>query len=165
MAEMDHEPAEQLPPSAARADGPPPSLDAAVGSVAQEAALFLRALREHGDAPGRAADQAPFDDTPPAAPTPAASAQADEQPDAHPAGSTCTWCPLCRTVDLVRTMSPETLERLADLAAVAATAVAELAVQARHGQSDEPTPPRPPQPAPRPTAQAVPVTDDPEEER
>ena len=165
MADMDPEPAEQSPPSAARSDASPPSLDAAVGSVAQEAALFLRALREHGDPTGRASDEPPPDDTPGAAPTPAAGAQDGEQPAVHPPGSTCTWCPLCRTVDLVRTMSPETLERLADLAAVAATAVAELAVQARHGQSDDRTPPRPPQPAPRPTARTVPVTDDPEEER
>ena len=75
MADMDPEPAEQSPPSAARSDASPPSLDAAVGSVAQEAALFLRALREHGDPTGRASDEPPPDDTPGAAPTPAPGAR------------------------------------------------------------------------------------------
>lgn len=182
MAEVEQDPSGRMPPQPSRPtpdrQALPANLDAAVGSVAQEAALLLRALREHGEAasPGARTASAPA-----AAAAPGLSAvppppkphdhdhdhdQHDHQPHDHetPApGSTCTWCPLCRTVDMVRSLSPETLERLADLATVAATAVAELAVQARRGQAAEPPNP-PPAPPPRPAAQTVPVTDDPEED-
>ena len=164
-------------PQAAPTDPASPSLDAAVGSVAQEAALLLRAWRAHGESPG-AGDRANAAEPGTSAPQDHAAGTHDARHEEHgrheghfeqdaapyPSGSTCTWCPLCRTVDVVRTMSPETLERLADLAAVAATAVAELAVQARQGRGDQPSPPPTPPTPRRPAAQAVPVTDDPEED-
>ena len=46
---------------------------------------------------------------------------------------TCTWCPVCRSVTLLRGVSPETLARLADLATAAATVLADLA--SRHTES------------------------------
>jgi hypothetical protein len=42
---------------------------------------------------------------------------------------TCTWCPVCRSVGVLRTVSPETLGRLADLAGAAATVLADLATR------------------------------------
>ncbi|GAA4123328.1 hypothetical protein GCM10022415_28320 [Knoellia locipacati] len=46
---------------------------------------------------------------------------------------TCTWCPVCRSVSVLRGVSPETLSRLADLATSAATVLADLAT--RHTES------------------------------
>ena len=94
-------------------------LDAAVGSVAEEATRLLEAL-------GR-----------PPAPS-------RDEPEPHPGGSqhghramgdaeTCTWCPVCRSVGVLRSVSPETLGRLADLATAAATVLADLAT--RHTDS------------------------------
>lgn len=121
-------------------------LDAAVGSVAEEAARLLEALgrtqtRTAGDtggagdaggAGGAGADDAPTGDH--------GSAPGSED-TTHPEGhehvhvamgeaESCTWCPVCRSVTALRSVSPETLTRLADLATTAATLLGELA--ARH---------------------------------
>jgi hypothetical protein len=94
-------------------------LDAAVGSVAEEATRLLEAL-------GRTS--APSTDGP----------TGDEGPEhVHIAmgnAETCTWCPVCRSVGLLRSVSPETLSRLADLAGAAATVLADLAT--RHTEDD-----------------------------
>ncbi|MDT0214836.1 hypothetical protein Q9R29_13160 [Rothia sp. ARF10] len=112
-------------------------LDAAVGSVAEEAARLLEAL-------GR--PQTPTDDT-------AAtsnfhhgerSAPTGDEDAAGPEGSehvhvamgdaqSCTWCPVCRSVTALRSVSPETLTRLADLATTAATLLGELATRHTEG--------------------------------
>lgn len=116
-------------------------LDAAVGSVAEEAARLLEAL-------GR--PQAPRDETP------SATGESDGSPDNRTEGSTppehvhvamgeaetCTWCPVCRSVTLLRGVSPETLGRLADLATAAATVLADMAT--RHTESSSGTTERPP---------------------
>ena len=65
-------------------------LDAAVGSVAQEATKLLEAL-------GR-------------------SEQDEHVHVAMGEAESCSWCPVCRGVTLLRGVSPETLGRLADLA-------------------------------------------------
>lgn len=55
---------------------------------------------------------------------------------------TCTWCPVCRSVTLLRGVSPETLGRLADLATAAATVLADMAT--RHTASSSGTTERAP---------------------
>lgn len=82
-------------------------LDAAVGSVAQEATKLLEAL-------GR-------------------SEQDEHVHVAMGEAESCSWCPVCRGVTLLRGVSPETLGRLADLATTAATVLADLAT--RHTES------------------------------
>lgn len=47
----------------------------------------------------------------------------------------CAYCPLCRAVSVVRSVSPETLERVADLALVAATVLTDVAAS-RSNASD-----------------------------
>ncbi|MFW5470120.1 hypothetical protein ACOCJ4_08760 [Knoellia sp. CPCC 206435] len=101
-------------------------LDAAVGSVAEEATRLLEAL-------GRTSASSMKDPT-------------DEEEDlehAHVAmgdGETCTWCPVCRSVGVLRSVSPETLSRLADLAGAAATVLADLATrhteEGAHGRGE-----------------------------
>ena len=116
-------------------------LDAAVGSVADEAAKLLEALgrtRTPRDesAPGRAesaGSHEPFGDT------------SDPPEHVHVAmgdAETCTWCPVCRSVSLLKGVSPETLGRLADLATAAATVLADLA--SRHTESSSATAERAP---------------------
>ncbi|WP_404383265.1 hypothetical protein LL946_18265 [Knoellia locipacati] len=102
-------------------------LDAAVGSVAEEATRLLEAL---GRGPQPRPDEGP-------------TAQEDlDDPDqqegehVHVAmgdAESCTWCPVCRSVTALRGVSPETLSRLADLATTAATVLADLA--SRHTES------------------------------
>lgn len=155
-------------------------LDAAVGSVAHEAARLLGVLRAHIDATDT-------DAAPEAGPTDTAAGPTDlgasepgsadrcsrcgapcprcADPQSEPSSETeCTWCPLCRTVTWARSLRPETLERLAGLATLAAATIVDLAAQARRpsrsataragpeGASDSP-----------PRAHAIPVVDDPEE--
>jgi hypothetical protein len=82
-------------------------IDAAVGSVAEEATKLLEAL-----------------------------GKSDQEDHVHvPMGEaeSCSWCPVCRGVTLLRGASPETLGRLADLATTAATVLADLA--SRHTES------------------------------
>ncbi|CAN7465941.1 hypothetical protein [Knoellia sp. LjRoot47] len=101
-------------------------LDAAVGSVAEEAARLLEALGRPQSRP---------DETP----SPDAAPGADGGEHVHVAmgdAETCTWCPVCRSVSALRGVSPETLGRLADLATTAATLLADLAT--RHTESSGP---------------------------
>lgn len=83
-------------------------IDAAVGSVAEEATKLLEALGK---------------------------SQQDEDHVHVPMGEaeSCSWCPVCRGVTLLRGASPETLGRLATLATTAATVLADLA--SRHTES------------------------------
>lgn len=111
-------------------------LDAAVGSVAEEATKLLEALGRSQARPTEDTDA-----TNPADSTGPAGSHADD-----PSGSrehvhvamgdaeTCTWCPVCRSVTVLRGVSPETLGRLADLATTAATVLAEMAT--RHTESE-----------------------------
>lgn len=119
-------------------------LDAAVGSVADEAAKLLEALgrsqapRRQSSSGTAESDEAPessesFDDS---------SAPQDHVHVAMGDAETCTWCPVCRSVTLLKGVSPETLGRLADLATAAATLLADLA--SRHTESSSATPERAP---------------------
>ncbi len=106
-------------------------LDAAVGSVAEEATRLLEAL-------GR--PSAPSRDEPGEPGGPGEPGERGEREESaehvHVAmgdAETCTWCPVCRSVGILRGVSPETLGRLADLATAAATVLAELAT--RHTDS------------------------------
>ncbi len=105
--------------------------DEQVGSVAEEAQRLLESLRLAGGG-----DDAPAAD----GERPGASGTAD--PHAGAGGEEpwvctdpfCRSCPLCRTVAVVRGLSPETLRRLADLATVAAGVLSDLAGErARRG--------------------------------
>lgn len=104
--------------------------DEQVGSVADEAAKLLESLR-------RSAETAEAAGTDSTAGTAGADSTARTRDGAsegeHPASEPrahdpfCTWCPLCRTAEVVRSLSPETITRLADLATLAATVLADLA--------------------------------------
>lgn len=109
-------------------------LDAAVGSVAEEATRLLEAL---GRPPAPDAPDTP--DTPGAA-APAADRGSAASEHVHVAmgdAQTCTWCPVCRSVGVLRSVSPETLSRLADLATAAATVLADLATRHTEPQTGE----------------------------
>ncbi|MFC7488447.1 hypothetical protein ACOCJ7_08890 [Knoellia sp. CPCC 206453] len=107
-------------------------LDAAVGSVADEAAKLLEAL-------GRT--RAPRDEFPSDTAESGGSPESGDDASAPPEhvhvamgdAESCTWCPVCRSVTLLKGVSPETLGRLADLATAAATLLADLA--SRHTES------------------------------
>lgn len=131
-------------------------LDAAVGSVAEEAAKLLEAFGRSQARPRRDADPAGSDGTPdPGAsgppggdgsgePGPRSDPGADHVHVAMGDAETCSWCPVCRSVTLLRGVSPETLGRLADLATAAATVLADLAT--RHTEATG-APPRAQRPA------------------
>jgi hypothetical protein len=135
--------------------------DEQVGSVAEEAQRLLESLRRAGggDEPGAAeGDERPDaagDDEPRPAP-------ADEEPWTC-TDPFCRSCPLCRTVAVVRGLSPETLRRLADLATVAAGVLSELAgerarrsTEAAQEPGDDGGPPSRSRPAP---VRPIPVRD------
>ncbi|MQW76519.1 hypothetical protein GHK92_11585 [Nocardioides sp. dk4132] len=108
-------------------DGTPGRDDgASVGSVAEEAAKLFGALaglaREHapdlGEGLSGLADHAE---------------RASQESDAHGSGdhgagasAECTWCPVCRTVHLVRQTSPEVRAHLASAVTSLARAAAGL---------------------------------------
>jgi hypothetical protein len=131
--------------------------DEQVGSVAEEAQRLLESLRRTGG---------PSDGTPPGGGPrsdgstgsgahdraarseggPAGSATEDGSDDDPGDGEDTAWvctdpfcrsCPLCRTVAVVRELSPETLRRLADLATVAAGVLSDLAGERDAGERDE----------------------------
>lgn len=110
--------------------------DEQVGSVADEAAKLLESLRRSAEtatatAPGAAHADADADtDEPRGRREGEREARRDGEPLASEAGGHdpfCTWCPLCRTAEVVRSLSPETITRLADLATLAATVLADFA--------------------------------------
>jgi hypothetical protein len=110
--------------------------DEQVGSVAEEAQRLLESLRLSGGG-----DDAPAADGERPGPSGAADAHA-EPGEAEPWVCTdpfCRSCPLCRTVAVVRGLSPETLRRLADLATVAAGVLSDLAGE-RARRGTDPTP-------------------------
>jgi len=109
-------------------------LDAAVGSVAEEATRLLEALGR-SQAP-RGDENASGPGETHASPGPDASERAEHVHVAMGDGQTCTWCPVCRSVTLLRGVSPETIGRLADLATAAATVLADLASRHTAESSD-----------------------------
>jgi hypothetical protein len=108
-------------------------LDAAVGSVAEEATRLLEAL---GRSQTRPSGDTTAEDTTAEDTTARAETGRPDDEHVHVAmgqAETCSWCPVCRSVSVLRGMSPETLGRLADLATTAATVLADLAT--RHTES------------------------------
>ena len=103
--------------------------DEQVGSVADEAAKLLESLRRSAETDGAGAArpgtgrEAPREGEHPA--SEGDGGHAPPEPGAH--DPFCTWCPLCRTAEVVRSLSPETIIRLADLATLAATVLADFA--------------------------------------
>jgi len=83
-----------------------------VGSVAEEAAKLFGALsewaHEHGPDLGEAAEGLAGR---------AATAAQDVADHVDTGAPECTWCPVCRTVHLVRATSPEVRDHLASAAA------------------------------------------------
>lgn len=76
------------------------------------------------------ADERAVGDEPTADDEGAEDAFPDERPAASPGAghpSTCTWCPVCRGVDTLRAVDPDTVARLADAVSMLATALGELA--------------------------------------
>jgi hypothetical protein len=139
--------------------------DEQVGSVADEAARLLESLRRSAEPPGA---DAPASADAGAGPSPSArpSAPEAESGTEHPASEPgahdpfCTWCPLCRTAEVVRSLSPETITRLADLATLAATVLADLASSRASADTSDAGAPPPRRPAPRPSAsRPIPVRD------
>ena len=96
-------------------DGAPEGADD-VGSVAEEASKLFGALsdwaREHGPDLGEAAGGAGWSDL--ADRAAAAVHEVSEHVDTG--APECAWCPICRTVHLVRATSPEVREHLATAA-------------------------------------------------
>ena len=108
--------------------------DEQVGSVADEATRLLEALRRSADdAAGPRFTEGDAVETPG---TPPVDAEAAPPTAGH--DPACTWCPLCRSVAVLRSLSPETLVRLADLAGVAASVLTDLA-RSRAGSPPEDT--------------------------
>jgi hypothetical protein len=94
--------------------------DEQVGSVAEEAQRLLESLRAGGGPEPRDDATPPGEGSGPGVDDPADETWVCTDPF-------CRSCPLCRTVAVVRGLSPETLRRLADLATVAAGVLADLA--------------------------------------
>ncbi|MGL5864625.1 MAG: hypothetical protein ACRCYX_01970 [Dermatophilaceae bacterium] len=115
-----------------------------VGSVADEAARLVASILRLSECSG--GDAPPASETPegpwhPTAAAPSRGAQYVPGPGA-PAGAAmdgeaappphdpvCQWCPICRSVAVVRQVSPETLSGLAGLAAFGAAVLTDLAGQ------------------------------------
>ena len=141
--------------------------DEQVGSVADEAAKLLESLRRSAETPGADADAhgpgAPHEGEDPAS----ASEREHPAPASGAHDPFCTWCPLCRTAEVMRSLSPETITRLADLATLAATVLADFAstrTTADASDAGRAGPERRPAPRPSPS-RPIPVrdADDPQE--
>lgn len=133
-----------------------PRLDAAVGSVAEEATRLLEALGRTSASSTAGATGDPSDVADEEVADGPTSGAAQHVHVAMGDAQTCSWCPVCRSVGALRTVSPETLTRLADLADAAATVLADLAT--RH--TEEGTGQRRP-PADRATrTEPIPVVDE-----
>ena len=135
--------------------------DEQVGSVADEAAKLLESLRRSAETPGADADAhgpgAPHEGEDPAS----ASEREHPAPGSGAHDPFCTWCPLCRTAEVVRSLSPETITRLADLATLAATVLADFAstrTSADPSDAGRAGPERRPAPRPSPS-RPIPVRD------
>jgi len=167
----------------------PPST---IGTVAQEAARLIedmaamaRLSYSRGDdsgpypgqpAPGTARPEAARP-AGPADQVPAGDPQAnDESSDGtcsrcgavkgsaagHDSSSACRICPLCRGIDLLRSVRPETVDMLADLAMSVAGSLRDVAVWSRAAgptSSARSTPGSPPEPG-RAPVQDIPVDDE-----
>ena len=167
----------------------PPST---IGTVAQEAARLIedmatmaRLSYSRDDDPGPYPGQPAPGTARPEAARPAAPADQvpgpdpqanDESPEGtcsvcgavkgaaagHDSSSACRICPLCRGIELLRSVRPETVDMLADLAMSVAGSLRDVAVWSRAAgptSSARPTPGGPPEPD-RAPVQDIPVDDE-----
>lgn len=112
--------------------GRPPGPDD-IGSVAEEAAKLFGALSGWAKDQGADLGHGMAD-----AATGAAHAMHDVNEHIATGSAECTWCPVCRTVHLVRELSPEVRNHLASAGAnlmQAAAALMATAVPDQGGQS------------------------------
>ena len=118
----------------------------------------------------------------PAGHQPAGDANADDEPSAgscsmcggedgdtprHDSSSTCRLCPVCRGIELLRSVRPETVDMLADLAMSVAGSLRDVAVWSRASDptsSARPTSGGSPKPG-RAPVQDIPVDDESEGSR
>jgi hypothetical protein len=71
-------------------------------------------------------------------------------------GCTCTWCPVCQGLAVLRGDRPDVTERLTDAMATAATALATIAAALARPAPAPPADPDPgPAPAPEPVVQHI----------
>ena len=108
------------------ADGGAPEL----GTLTEEAVRLLGALtgwaRDHGASVGEGLTGAA-----------ATAAEMIREVDEHLARDTCRYCPVCRTVELVRECSPEVRDHLAEAAgSLAKASAAVLSAGVAHAASD-----------------------------
>lgn len=135
--------------------------DEQVGSVADEAAKLLESLRRSAESAGTESPATATQTQTQTGTAPEADS-ATEHPASEPGAHDpfCTWCPLCRTAEVVRSLSPETITRLADLATLAATVLADLASSRRPAEASDAGAHPTRRPAPRPSAsRPIPVRD------
>lgn len=92
--------------------GPPAEGRRRVGSLDEEMALLASALEATRGT--TTDDERPRGAVPREPPCPTCG----NLPGGPTSPSTCTWCPVCRGVGLVRTLGPETLRSLADVASL-----------------------------------------------
>jgi hypothetical protein len=111
-----------------------------VGTLAEEAAKLLGALSGWADRGDQGGPGGRVDDLASRASDAlhqvAAHASASHASGATGAGE-CTWCPLCRTVHAVRSLSPEVREHLASAATSLVHAAAGLLATAVPDQEDD----------------------------
>jgi hypothetical protein len=76
--------------------------------------------------------------------------------------SACRLCPLCRGIDLLRSVKPETVDMLADLAMSVAASLREVAMRSRTSEqrSSDSSTSREPREADRAPVQDIPVDDE-----
>ena len=159
----------------------------AVGTVAQEAARLIedmaamaRSSHSRGDDPGRYAGEPASE---PVWPDPSEGPDAHGTPDAAdreaPGGSptgvcsvcgadgdqtpaSCTLCPLCRGIALLRSVRPETVDLLADLALSLAASLRDVAMRSRASAPASSSRPASGSPSDgdRATVQDIPVDDE-----
>lgn len=117
-----------------------PEPHAPPSSVAQEAALLVDLLMQHGPfgmPPGRATDGAAGPSAAGPANTTAGTQPTDARQECTCGGTTpqaCRTCPVCQLIAVVQKVNPATIERVADFAAFAAAALRDVA-EARREQS------------------------------
>lgn len=138
-------------------DEAPGSADGEVGSVSEEAARLLGALsgwaREHGP------EVAGMGEGLEGLAGRAAAAAQDLSQHVDTGATECSWCPVCRTVHLVRATSPEVRDHLSSAAASLMQAAAGMIAAASAGG---------PQTRPQPRVEHIDLDDGadwPEEER
>ncbi|MDQ1482251.1 MAG: hypothetical protein QOF35_327 [Actinomycetota bacterium] len=155
-----------------------------IGTVAQEAARLIEdmATMAHSGYSGHAetGSDEDYEGWESEADDPAAESEGFEVPDepssaacsmcgaepvqdsARETPSACRICPLCRGIDLLRSVRPETVDMLADLAMSVAASLREVAMRSRTSEQrrSESSTSKEPREADRAPVQDIPVNDE-----